>query len=99
MIDPISAPPIAPDNDTVRARWPSHAVATLPSDLSVAAARIRSLARLIPSITREASAIVALLTDVDAHLRNINSNPILQLTNLLQLSNLVAASSSNGPHR
>src|SRR5258706_15422801 len=29
MIDPISAPPIAPDNDTVRARWPSHAVATL----------------------------------------------------------------------
>jgi hypothetical protein len=77
----------------------SRAVAALPEDLSVATARIRSLARLIPSITQQASVIVALLTDVDVHLRNINSNPVLQLTNLLQLSNLVAASTSNGPHR
>src|SRR5258708_28267850 len=46
MIDPISAPPTAPDNETVRARWPSQAVATLTPIAHGSAAR---------TIAREAS--------------------------------------------
>ena len=69
----------------------SRAVATLPDDLSAAAANIRALARLIPSITQQASAIVATLTEVDGHLVNINANGVIRLTNLLQLSNLLGA--------
>jgi len=77
----------------------SHAVATLPDDLATAAADLRALARLIPSITHEASAIVATLTEVDGHLVNINANAILRLTNLLQLSNLLGASTRSGATR
>jgi methyl-accepting chemotaxis protein len=69
----------------------SRAVATLPDDLPAAAANVRALARVIPSITRLASAIVATLTKVDGHLVNINANGIIRLTNLLQLSNLLGS--------
>jgi uncharacterized phage infection (PIP) family protein YhgE len=77
----------------------SRAVASLPDGLRAAAANVRALARLIPSITKQASAIVATLTEVDGHLVNINANGIIRLTNLLQLSNLLGASTSNGPNR
>jgi len=69
----------------------SRAAATLPDDLATAAANLRALARLIPSITQKASAIVATLTEVDGHLVNINANGVIRLTNLLQLSNLLGA--------
>jgi len=69
----------------------SRAVATLPDDLPAAAANVRALARLIPSITQQASAIVARLTEVDGHLVNINANGLIRLTNLLQLSNLLGS--------
>ncbi len=69
----------------------SRAVATLPDDLATAGASLRALARLIPSITQQASSITSTLTEVDGHLVNINDNGLIRLSNLLQLSNLLGA--------
>jgi ABC-type transporter Mla subunit MlaD len=66
-----------------------RAVATVPDDLAAAAAQLRSLARVIPSITQRASAITAGLRKVDGHLVDVNGNALIRLTNLLQLTNLL----------
>jgi len=77
----------------------SHAAATLPDDLVAAAAELRSLARLIPSITQQASSIEKTLSEVDGHLVSINANGLIRLSNLLKVSNLLVVSASTEDNR
>jgi ABC-type transporter Mla subunit MlaD len=68
-----------------------RAVASFPYNLATAAASLRALTRLVPSITQQASSITSTLETVDGHLVNINANGLVRLSNLLQLSNLLGA--------
>lgn len=74
----------------------SRAVANLPDEVAAAAATLRLLASVIPSITQQVSAITASLAEVNGHLVDVNANGAIRLTNLLQLSNLLGATIATG---
>lgn len=69
----------------------SRALVPLPGGLAAAAMQLRSLAALIPSITQQCAGITAGLTGVDKHLVNVNQNPFIRLSNVLQLSNVLSS--------